>query len=260
MVDYPKLPASERAKKHHEKCVACAQVFAHSLLTGFMWQQAQIAAILLWQETEAFHSKTDEEEEIKHLVEFQSLRLFCDAWEAPDVEYCLFAMQYSTGKETRKALTDAIAWSIVARLDESRQIDHTAQQICPDLCAHEARRSQLMNSIHKGMRQLTHMARFLGTYDVASVSMLGAAKKRRRAWKREKASQDPAPQLDHPDGQSETPEVTDEDEDADALEHAESEDEEPEAEDAEAADEYPQYDHAEAEDELIMEVFLSALR
>ena len=83
------------------------------------------------------------------------------------------------------------------------------------------------------------MARFLGTYDVASVSMLGAAKKRRRAWKREKASQDPAPQLDHPDGQSETPEVTDEDEDAKS--------------------EYPQYEHAETEDEFIMQVFLSAL-
>ena len=243
MGDYPKLSQSHAAKTHHEKCIASAQVFAHSLLTGFMWQSAQKAAKLLWKETEAFHKQTGEEEQIKVLVQFHSLRLFCDAWVAPDVEYCLCAMQYSTSKLCRQFLTDAIAWSIIARLDESRQIDYTAQQVCPDLCSHQGRRSQLLNSIHKGMRQLTHMGRFLVTYHVASATQL-SSKKRRKNEKKSRndpdASQDPAPQLDHSDGQSETSEVTDEDQDAKS--------------------EYPQYEHAKTEDEFIMEVFLSALR
>ena len=255
MGDYPKLSASHAAKTHHEKCVASAQVFGHSLLTGFMWQSAQLAAKLLWEETEAFHKQTAEEAQIKRLVQFHSLRLFCDAWVAPDVEYCLFAMQYSTGKESRKKLTDAIAWSIVARLDESRQIDHTAQQVCPNLCAHEARRSQLMNSIHKGMRFLTHMGNFLVSYHVASASMLGAAKKRRKGGTKSRrgpdASQDEESQLHHLDGQCERPEETDKSDCSSLL---------AEACDAERRDAFEREEHADAEDELIMEVFLSALR
>jgi hypothetical protein len=255
MVDYPKFPASHAAKTHHEKCIASAQVFAHSLLTGFMWQSAQLAAKLLWEETEAFHKNTAEAAQIKRLVQLQSVRLHCDAWVAPDVEHCLFAMQYSTGKEARKKLTDAIAWSIVARLDESRQIDHTAQQVCPDLCAHEARRSQLMNSIHKGMRYLTHMGNFLVSYHVASASMLGAAKKRKKGGTKSRrgpdASQDEESQLHHLDGQCERPEETDQSDCSSLL---------AEACDAERRDAFEREEHADAEDELIMEVFLSALR
>ena len=56
------------------------------------------------------------------------------------------------------------------------------------------------------------MGGYLTTYAVPSARMLGAAKKRRKGRKKSRhdpdASQDPASQLDNPDGQCERPEDT----------------------------------------------------
>ncbi len=110
-------------------------------------------------------------------------------------------------------LRDAIAWEVIARLDESRNIDQAVQQVCPDLCADQTRRSALLNAVHKNLRQLVCMGAYLSTYAVPSASMLGAAKKKRKGGKKSRqdpdASQDPASQLDNPDGQCERPEDTD---------------------------------------------------
>ena len=64
-----------------------------------------------------------------------------------------------------------------------------------------------MNAVHKNLRHLVCMGQYLTTYAIPSASMLGYAKKRRRGKGAKKsmqdpdASQDPASQLENPDGQ-----------------------------------------------------------
>ena len=174
-------PASHAAMSHEDKCVASAQVFVHTMLNSFIREAAQKAACLLWEETEEVPEQTGEWAEIKSQVQSMSMRLYENAWLAADVENSIAQLGDFEQGESRKPLTDAIAWGVIARFDESRNINHTAQQVCPDLCADNKRRSQLLNSIHKNLSQLVHMGQYLTTFDVPS------AKRQRDRAKRKEA-------------------------------------------------------------------------
>ena len=71
----------------------------------------------------------------------------------------------------------------------------------------QIKQEKLMNAVHKNLRHLVCMRQYLTTYAIPSASMLGYAKRMRRGKGAKKsmqdpdASQDPASQLENPDGQ-----------------------------------------------------------
>ena len=195
------------------RCVASAHTFVHGTLMGYIWREAQLAAVLLWQETEEAPEQTGEWAETTAQLQKLSMRLYNNAWLAVEVESEVAQFDRFKQGESRIPLTDAIAWTIIARLDESRNIKHTAAQVCPELFEDQTRRSQVLNAVHKNLGHLVRVGQILATFDAPSGSQLGSAKKKKNKGRIKNACQDPAQQLDNPDGQTEKPEVTEEDED-----------------------------------------------
>jgi hypothetical protein len=212
-------PASNAAASHEAKCIASTQAYVHGMLTTCIWDAAQKAACMLWEQTEQVQDSSSDPEHLVELaainsqVQSLSMDLYQNASLAANVEAWICELgDFAKGPHSMP-LRDAIAWEVVARLDESRNIDRAVQEVCPDLCADQTRRSALLNVVHKNLRQLVCMGAYLSTYAVPSASMLGAVKKKRKGGKKSRkdpdASQDPASQLDNPDGQCERPEDTD---------------------------------------------------
>ena len=82
----------------------------------------------------------------------------------------------------------------------------------------------MLNAVHKNLGHLVRVGQILATFDAPSGSQLESAKKKEKNKGRIKnARQDPAQQLDNPDGQTEKPEVTEEDEDAKSESETEDE-------------------------------------
>ena len=212
-------PASNAAASHEAKCIASTQAYVHGMLTTCIWDAAQKAACMLWEQTEQVQDSSSDPEHLVELaainsqVQSLSMDLYQNASVAAKVEAWISELGDFAQGPSSLPLRDAIAWEVIARLDESRNIDQAVQQVCPDLCADQTRRSKLLNAVHKNLRQLVCMGEYLTTHAVPSASMLGAAKKRRKGGKKSRqdpdASQDPASQLDNPDGQCERPEGTD---------------------------------------------------
>jgi hypothetical protein len=208
-------PTSLAALEFEGKCVASAHTFVRGTLMGYIWREAQLAATLLWQETEKAPEQTGEWAETTAQLQDLSIRLYNNAWLAVEVEREVAQCHRFKQGDSRIPLTDAIAWTIIARLDESRNIKHTAAQVCPELFEDQTRRSQVLNAVHKNMGHLVRVGQILATFDAPSGSQLESAKmkKKKNKGRIKNARQDPAQQLDNPDGQTEKPEVTEEDED-----------------------------------------------
>jgi hypothetical protein len=212
-------PPSNAAASHEAKCIASAQAYVHGMLTTCIWDAAQKAACMLWEQTEQVQDSGSDPEHLVELaainsqVQSLSMDLYQNASVAANVEAWICELGDFAKGPSSLPLRDAIAWEVIARLDESRNIDRAVQEVCPDLCADQTRRSALLNVVHKNLRQLVCMGAYLSTYAVPSASMLGAVKKKRKGGKKSRkdpdASQDPASQLDNPDGQCERPEDTD---------------------------------------------------
>ena len=219
MVARPLPAQSLEAASHKAKCIADAQACVHWMLTTLNWENAQKAASMLWEESEQVQDSGSVPEQLVELavinsqIQSLSMDLYQNAALAANVEAWISELGDFAQGPSSLPLRDAIAWEVIARLDESRNIDQAVQQVCPDLCADQTRRSKLLNAVHKNLRHLVCMGEYLTTYAVPSASMLGAAKKRRKGGKKSRqdpdASQDPASQLDNPDGQCERPEDTD---------------------------------------------------
>ena len=214
MVARPLPAQSQEAASHKAKCIADAQACVHWMLTTLNWENAQKAASMLWEESRQVQdSGSVPEQLINSQVQSLSMDLHQNAAAAANVEAWISELGDFAQGPSSLPLRDAIAWEVIARLDESRNIDQAVQQVCPDLCADQTRRSKLLNAVHKNLRQLVCMGEYLTTYAVPSASMLGAAKKKRKGGKKSRqdpdASQDPASQLDNPDGQCKRPEDSD---------------------------------------------------
>ena len=174
--------SSHAAASHEAKCIASAQAFEHGMLATFIWEAAQQAACMLWEETEQVQDSGSVPEQLVELaatnsqVQSLSMDLYQNASVAANVEAWISELGDFAQGPSSLPLRDAIAWEVIARLDESRNIDQAVQQVCPDLCADQTRRSKLLNAVHKNLRQLMCMGEYVTTYAVPSAIWLGLPK------------------------------------------------------------------------------------
>ena len=128
------------------------------MLTASIWEAAQKAACLLWEQTEQVQDSGSDPEHLVELaaincqVQSLSMDLYQNAAVAAKVKAWTSELGEFAQGPSSLPLRDAIAWEVIARLDESRNIDQAVQQVCPDLCADQTRRSKLLNAVHKNLR------------------------------------------------------------------------------------------------------------
>ena len=134
-------PPSDAAVSHEAKCIASAQAYVHGMLTTCIWDAAQKAACMLWEQTEQVQDSSSDPEHLVELaainsqVQSLSMDLYQNASVAANVEAWICELGDFAKGPSSLPLRDAIAWEVIARLDESRNIDQAVQQVCPDLCA-----------------------------------------------------------------------------------------------------------------------------
>ena len=172
-----RVAASPAARMHEAESRAFISSSIYCMLVGKLWECAKNAAYYLWQASSKFKGNFSKE------LEFHStlLQKYAAAVETEDWMSGLGDVPLL--HDAYLALRDVIAWQVILRLDENRNIDSAAQPVCPSLFADVNRRANLLNSIHKKLNQLSYMGQYLQTYAVPS----GNRSKRRG----KKSKQDP---------------------------------------------------------------------
>jgi hypothetical protein len=208
---------SMRAKQFEMKAVAFAEKHGRSMVTSVIWEKAQNAACMLWEESEQLHSSMyavlwADPEQVGHwmekIYELQdlSLTLYQNPHMAVMVEARLNVLGHFVKTGSSLQVRDAVAWQVVAMWEETtRNTDQSAQtplqkqkalerivtHLCPDIAAHVDRRSMLVNAVHKNFSHLMRIGQHLtSAYDVPSASQVGAGKKRRTSKKAAKQAED----------------------------------------------------------------------
>ena len=92
MVARPLPAQSQEAASHKAKCIASAQACVHRMLTTLIWEKAQKAASMLWEESEQVQDSGSVPEQLVELaatnsqVQSLSMDLYQNASVAANVE------------------------------------------------------------------------------------------------------------------------------------------------------------------------------
>ena len=122
-------PPSHAAASHEAKCIASAQAFVHGMLTTFIWEAAQKAACMLWEESEQVQDSGSVPEQLVELavinsqIQSLSMDLCQNAVVAANVEAWISELGDFAQSASSLPLRDAIAWEVIVRPDESRKIE-----------------------------------------------------------------------------------------------------------------------------------------
>ena len=186
-------PQSAESQRHETKCKTQVHLFVRGMLAAFIWQASQKASWMLWEE---------EKEATGLNWEVQDLsRQLCQdpPHAAPRVEARLYELTDFQQGPSKLPLRDAIAWMVIEQFEKvdiseltsaqkQTSLDAVARHVAPGLCAHQTRRSSLYHAVHKNIKQLMLLSQHLcSSFDVPSASRMGAAKKRRKGKKMQKA-------------------------------------------------------------------------